>query len=150
MIRPVLAEISGSWPSAFNLAQMSDVRRSCQTMARCTACPVARSHTTVVSRWLVMPIAAMSCALRPAFSSGAQEEVGVIGCAGGRGGRHVGCPPARLGGGGGGGGAAAGEGVRDQGWPAQDKKETHPGRAPPPPRFARHPKSGLRSSRPPQ
>ena len=32
-------------------------------MARCTACPVARSHTTVVSRWLVMPIAAMSFAV---------------------------------------------------------------------------------------
>ena len=45
---------------------MSAVRRSCQTMARCTACPVARSHTTVVSRWLVMPIAAMSFA----FSAG--------------------------------------------------------------------------------
>ena len=67
MIRPVLAEIAGSWPSLFNFAQMSAVRRSCQTMARCTACPVARSHTTVVSRWLVMPIAAMSFAFRPAF-----------------------------------------------------------------------------------
>ncbi len=63
MIRPVLAEIAGSWPSPLSLAQMSAVRRSCQTMARCTAVPVARSHTTVVSRWLVMPIAAMSLAL---------------------------------------------------------------------------------------
>ena len=35
-------------------------------MARCTAVPVARSHTTVVSRWLVMPIAAMSFA--PTFA----------------------------------------------------------------------------------
>ena len=41
---------------------MSAVRRSCQTMARCTALPVARSQTTVVSRWLVMPMAAMSFA----------------------------------------------------------------------------------------
>ena len=65
MIRPVFAEIAGSWPSLFSLAQMSAVRRSCQTMARCTACPVARSHTTVVSRWLVMPIAAMSLAFEP-------------------------------------------------------------------------------------
>jgi hypothetical protein len=32
MIRPVLAEIVGSWPSLLSLAQMSDVRRSCQTM----------------------------------------------------------------------------------------------------------------------
>ena len=63
MIRPVFAEIAGSWPSAFSLAQMSAVRRSCQTMARCTAWPVARSHTTVVSRWLVMPMAAMSFAV---------------------------------------------------------------------------------------
>ena len=50
----------GSRPSLFSCAQMSAVRRSCQTMARCTALPVARSQTTVVSRWLVMPIAAMS------------------------------------------------------------------------------------------
>ena len=75
MIRPVLAEIVGSWPSLFSLAQMSAVRRSCQTMARCTACPVARSHTTVVSRWLVMPIAAMSFAFRPAFSSASRQTV---------------------------------------------------------------------------
>ena len=33
------------------------VRRSCQTMARCTGRPVARSQMTIVSRWLVMPIA---------------------------------------------------------------------------------------------
>ena len=72
-MRPVLAEIVGSWPSPFNLAQMSAVRRSCQTMARCTALPVARSHTTVVSRWLVIPIAAMSFAFRPAFSSASRQ-----------------------------------------------------------------------------
>ena len=46
---------------------MSAVRRSCQTMARCIAWPVARSHTTVVSRWLVMPMAAMSLAVRLGF-----------------------------------------------------------------------------------
>src|SRR2546423_9503227 len=67
MIRPVFAVIVGSWPSALSLAQMSAVRRSCQTMARCTALPVARAHTTVVSRWLVMPIAAMSLAVAAAF-----------------------------------------------------------------------------------
>src|SRR5438552_3666304 len=75
MIRPVLAEISGSWPSAFSLEQTSAVRRSCQTMARCTAWPVARSHTTVVSRWLVMPIAAISLAFRPAFSSASRQTM---------------------------------------------------------------------------
>ena len=57
------AEIAGSWPSAFSFAQMSAVRRSCQTMARWIGLPVARSQTTVVSRWLVMPMAAMSLAL---------------------------------------------------------------------------------------
>ena len=38
-------------------AQRSAVRRSCQTMARATGRPVRRSHTTVVSRWFVIPIA---------------------------------------------------------------------------------------------
>src|SRR3954451_13781096 len=79
MMRPVFCEITGSRPSAFSLAQMSAVRRSCQTMARCTACPVARSHTTVVSRWLVMPIAAMSFALMPAWAISARETVTVEG-----------------------------------------------------------------------
>ena len=77
MIRPVFAEIAGSWPSLLSLAQMSAVRRSCQTMARCTAVPVARSHTTVVSRWLVMPIAAMSFAVTLAFFS-ASRQVAIV------------------------------------------------------------------------
>ncbi len=34
---------------------MSAVLRSCQTMARRGAVSVARSHTTAVSRWLVIP-----------------------------------------------------------------------------------------------
>ena len=33
---------------------------SCQTSALCTGWPVARSHSSVVSRWLVMPTAARS------------------------------------------------------------------------------------------
>ena len=77
MIRPVFCEITGSRPSAFSFAQMSAVRRSCQTMARCTACPVARSHTTVVSRWLVMPIAAMSFAVMPACAIASRQTVTV-------------------------------------------------------------------------
>ena len=36
------------------------VRRSCQTIALWIGLPVSRSQTTVVSRWLVMPMAAMS------------------------------------------------------------------------------------------
>ena len=38
---------------------MGAVRRHCHTMAGATGWPVSRSHTTVVSRWLVMPTAAM-------------------------------------------------------------------------------------------
>ena len=45
-------------------AQISAVRRSCQTMALWMALPVLRSHTTVVSRWLVMPMAADILAAR--------------------------------------------------------------------------------------
>ena len=77
MIRPVFCEINGSRPSAFSLAQMPAVRRSCQTMARCTAWPVVRSHTTVVSRWLVMPIAAMSFAVMPACSIASRQTITV-------------------------------------------------------------------------
>ena len=36
------------------------VRRHCHTMAFATGCPVSRFHTTVVSRWLVMPMESMS------------------------------------------------------------------------------------------
>ncbi len=55
-----VAAIAGSWPAARSAAQASAVRRSCQTMALWIGLPVARSQTIVVSRWLVMPIAAMS------------------------------------------------------------------------------------------
>ena len=36
------------------------MRRSCQTIARCSGSPVAGSHTQTVSRWLVIPTAASS------------------------------------------------------------------------------------------
>ena len=42
------------------------MRVSCQTSALWTGLPVVRSHTTAVSRWLVMPTPAMSSALAPA------------------------------------------------------------------------------------
>jgi hypothetical protein len=48
---------------------MLAVRRSCQTMALQIGCPVVRSQTTVVSRWLVIPMAATSAALTFAFVS---------------------------------------------------------------------------------
>ena len=45
-------------PASRSSSQRAAVRRSCQTIARCRGSPVRRSHTTTVSRWLVMPIAA--------------------------------------------------------------------------------------------
>ena len=38
---------------------MGAVRRHCHTMALLTGSPVRRSHKMVVSRWLVMPTAAI-------------------------------------------------------------------------------------------
>ncbi len=58
--RPVFSATSGSRPSRLSCAQKSAVRRSCHTIALHTGRPVSRSHTRVVSRWLVMPTAAMS------------------------------------------------------------------------------------------
>ena len=55
--------------SAGSARQRSAVRRSCQTMARPTGLPVARSQRTVVSRWFVIPIAARSPARTPAVRS---------------------------------------------------------------------------------
>ena len=51
--------------------QRSAVRRSCQTIARATARPLARSQSSVVSRWLVIPIASRSAAPAPASSRAA-------------------------------------------------------------------------------
>ena len=42
---------------SFSAAQRSAVRRSCQTIAGPSASPVRRDQKTMVSRWLVMPIA---------------------------------------------------------------------------------------------
>ena len=47
----------------------SAVRRSCHTIAGYTGRVVARSQTTVVSRWFVIPIAARSVARIPAAPS---------------------------------------------------------------------------------
>ncbi len=67
--RPVRSRKSGSAPSERRRSQMPAVRRSCQTIALATGCPVFLSHTIVVSRWLVMPIEATSFALAPAPAS---------------------------------------------------------------------------------
>ena len=55
-------------PSAASASTRSCVRVSCQTIAREIGSPVARSQTTAVSRWLVMPMAATSAADAPAAS----------------------------------------------------------------------------------
>ena len=55
---PVFAVTLASWPADFSCAQISAVRRSCQTSALWIGTPVARSQITVVSRWLVRPSAA--------------------------------------------------------------------------------------------
>jgi hypothetical protein len=46
-----------SRPASRSSSQRAAVRRSCQTSARCTGSPVAGSQATIVSRWLVMPMA---------------------------------------------------------------------------------------------
>ena len=63
--RPVRAVIAGSWPAARKASHSLAVRRSCQTMALWIGLPVARSHTSVVSRWLLMPMPATSLARQP-------------------------------------------------------------------------------------
>ena len=65
--------IIGSCPAARRSAQMAEVRRSCQTMALWIGSPVARSQTSVVSRWLVMPMAAMSEAARPEVARASRQ-----------------------------------------------------------------------------
>ena len=57
---PVRSRTSASAPEAFSASHIAAVRRHCQTIARWIGLPVARSQTIVVSRWLVIPTAAMS------------------------------------------------------------------------------------------
>ncbi len=66
-VRPVRVRIV----SAGSARQRSAVRRSCQTTAGYTGSPLRRSQTTVVSRWLVIPSAAIAPAGTPASASAA-------------------------------------------------------------------------------
>ena len=70
--------IIASCPAARSSAQSALVRRSCQTIARPSGRPVARSQTSVVSRWLVMPIAAMSAAATPARSIAPRQVAATV------------------------------------------------------------------------
>ena len=56
-------------PAAPSCSHSSAVRVSCQTMALWIGCPVARSHTTAVSRWLVIPSATTASGVTSAFAS---------------------------------------------------------------------------------
>ena len=56
---PVRCATAFPKPAARHSSQSGAVRRSCQTIALCTARPLARSHNTAVSRWFVIPMAAM-------------------------------------------------------------------------------------------
>ena len=64
--RPVCSANRFWPPSRLSSSTSLSVRVSCQTSALNTGSPVVRSHTSAVSRWLVMPSAAMSSALAPA------------------------------------------------------------------------------------
>ena len=57
---------------------MGAVRRHCQTMAFAIGSPVALSQMTEVSRWFVMPMAAMSAAVTPSLSIAARETSSVV------------------------------------------------------------------------
>ncbi len=67
--KPTLRRKRSCPPVRASLLHRSAVRVSCHTMALYTGWPVTRSHTTVVSRWLVMPTAARSGAARPPLLS---------------------------------------------------------------------------------
>ena len=51
---------SARGPASRSSSQRPAVRRSCQTIARCSGSPLSRSQATAVSRWLVMPMPSRS------------------------------------------------------------------------------------------
>ena len=61
VVRMIFSMTSGLEQSS---SIMGAVRRHCQTMAFAMGRPVSRSHSMVVSRWLVMPMLSMSRAVR--------------------------------------------------------------------------------------
>ena len=67
--RPVRSRIQGSRPASLSRWQSCAVRRSCQTMARCSGASLRRLQSATVSRWLVMPTAATSFPETPARAS---------------------------------------------------------------------------------
>ena len=78
MTRPVRSRTSVSSPRARSSSQMPALARLCHTTAGWIGRPVARSHTTVVSRWLVMPIAVTSRAPMPAAAIALRPTATVV------------------------------------------------------------------------
>src|SRR5215204_72508 len=66
---PVRSRKSGSRPASLSSSQRRAVRRSCQTIARCSGSPLSRSQATTVSRWFVIPMPASERPSIPAESS---------------------------------------------------------------------------------
>mmetsp|Transcript_25821 Transcript_25821/g.65398 ORF Transcript_25821/g.65398 Transcript_25821/m.65398 type:complete len:224 (-) Transcript_25821:140-811(-) len=79
MGRPVTSRTASCPPSSVRSAcTTSLVRPSCQSIASYSGAPVRLSHTTVVSRWLVMPMPSTSRAVAPAFCSTAAAHVSTV------------------------------------------------------------------------
>jgi hypothetical protein len=77
--RPVERRNCSAYPArARNCAHSGSVRRSCQTIAWWIGAPLARRHSSVVSRWLVMPSAAMSAAFRAALASASRATASCV------------------------------------------------------------------------
>ncbi len=72
---PVSSATRSSWPASFSRVQISAVRRSCHTIARRGEPRVSRSHSRIVSRWLVIPTAFSSEASTCAIASRAASRV---------------------------------------------------------------------------
>ena len=86
MMSPVFERITSVNPFALRLSQYGAVLRSCQTIALWTGSPVAASHTMVVSRWFVIPIAARSAPPIPIFfnastaTSFSEDQISIGSC----------------------------------------------------------------------
>src|SRR5699024_724339 len=76
--RPTRSLYLSAPSSPASSSQMRWVRVSCQTIALWTGSPVALSHTTAVSRWLVMPTAASRWRLMSAFTSALPTTARVV------------------------------------------------------------------------
>mmetsp|Transcript_32599 Transcript_32599/g.77062 ORF Transcript_32599/g.77062 Transcript_32599/m.77062 type:complete len:221 (-) Transcript_32599:103-765(-) len=79
MGRPVTPRTASCPPSSARSAcTTSLVRPSCQSIASYSGAPVRLSQTTVVSRWLVIPMPTRSRAVAPAFCSAPAAHVSTV------------------------------------------------------------------------